>query len=228
MIPIRDDVRASSFSVVNYLLIAANILIFLFELSLGRRADAFITQWAMTPSAITTHPLAWGPGLPPAFATLFTSMFLHAGWGHLLGNMLFLWVFGDNVEDAMGRVRYLVFYLLSGLAAAAAQILVTPDSPFPSLGASGAISGVLGAYLVLYPGARVLTWVPVLIFLVIRLPAIVFLGLWFLFQFARGVTAIGDTGGGVAWWAHIGGFVAGLVLVNAFRRRDQRRALDYW
>lgn len=229
MIPIRDDVRASTFSLVNYLLIAANILVFVYELSLGNRLDGFIFQWAMVPAEVTTAPFQGGPGNPPTFATLFTSMFLHGGWEHLLGNMLFLWVFGDNVEDAMGRLRYLVFYLVSGLAAAAAQILVTPDSSLPSLGASGAISGVLGAYLVLYPRARVLTWVPVLIFLVFRLPAVVFLGLWFFFQFVRGLAAVGDASmGGVAWWAHIGGFVAGLVLVGVFRRRDGRRTLSYW
>src|SRR3990170_4966346 len=192
MIPIRDDVRSSTFSLVNYLLIAANILIFIYELSLGNRADIFISQWAMTPSELTTHPLAWRPGIPPTVATVFTSMFLHAGWEHLLGNMLFLWVFGDNVEDAMGRLRYLAFYLISGLAAAAAQVLVEPASALPSLGASGAVSGVLGAYLVLYPRARVLTWVPIFLFLVIRVPAIVFLGLWFGFQFVRGLAAVGD------------------------------------
>ena len=229
MIPIRDDVRASRFSLVNYLLIAANIAVFIYELSLGRRLDAFIFQWAMIPAEVTTAPLGGGPIGPPTIATLFTSMFLHGGWEHLLGNMLFLWVFGDNVEDSMGRLRYLVFYLLSGLAAAAAQIFVTPDSPLPSLGASGAVSGVLGAYLVLYPRARVLTWVPVLLFLVVRLPALVFLGIWFAFQFVRGLAAIGDASmGGVAWWAHIGGFVAGVVLINIFRRRDRHRAIDYW
>lgn len=228
MIPIRDDVRASTFSLVNYILIAANIVVFIYELSLGNRVDRFIFQWAMIPADVVTAPFTGGPSNPPTFATLFTSMFLHAGWEHLLGNMLFLWVFGDNVEDAMGRLRYLAFYVVSGLAAAAAQIIVTPDSSLPSLGASGAISGVLGAYLVLYPGARVLTWVPVLLFVVLRLPAVIFLGLWFFFQFVRGVAAVGDASmGGVAWWAHIGGFVAGLVLVGVFRRRNQRRTLSY-
>lgn len=229
MIPIRDDVRSSSFALVNYVFIAANILIFIYELSLGRRLDGFIYQWAMIPAEITANPLGGGLAGPPAVATAFTSMFLHAGWEHLLGNMLFLWVFGDNVEDAMGHLRYLAFYLLAGLAAAGAQLLVSFDSQLPSLGASGAVSGVLGAYLVLYPRARVLTWVPVFLFLVIRVPAIVFLGLWFGFQFVRGLAAVGDGGmGGVAWWAHIGGFVAGMALISFFRRRSRYRLMSGW
>lgn len=229
MIPIRDSVRASRFPAVNYLLIAINFLVFFYELSLGSGLDRFIAHWAMVPAFITTHPLTSpGPASPPGVFTLFTSMFLHGGWAHILGNMLFLWVFGDNVEDALGRLRYLVFYLLAGVAAGMAQLFMSSDSPLPSLGASGAISGVLGAYLVLYPGARVLTWIPPLIFVVIRLPAVIFIGIWFLIQFFQGILAADDpTMGGVAWWAHIGGFVAGLILVNIFRRRERYRVVNY-
>jgi len=228
MIPIRDSVRAGRFPGINYTLIAVNFLVFFYELSLGRGLDDFISQWAMVPALVATHPLGWRPSSPPVIGTLFTSMFLHGGWTHILGNMLFLWVFGDNVEDAMGRLRYLTFYLVAGAAAAAAQIFMSADSPVPSLGASGAVSGVLGAYLVLYPRARVLTWIPVLIFVVIRLPAVLFIGIWFLFQFLQGIASVGDsTMGGVAWWAHIGGFIAGLVLVSVFQRRDRHRTLSY-
>ncbi len=224
MIPIRDSVRSSAFPFINYTLIVVNFLVFFYELSLGRGLDSFIDRWAMTPALVTTHPLAWGDSYPPVVTTVLTSMFLHGGWTHVLGNMLFLWVFGDNVEDAMGSLRYLFFYLAAGVAAGAAQIFMGADSPVPSLGASGAVSGVLGAYLVLYPGAKVLTWVPVLLFLVIRIPAVVFIVLWFLIQFLQGLASAGDPSlGGVAWWAHVGGFVAGVLMVQFFRRRGQYR-----
>ncbi|MDP2660306.1 MAG: rhomboid family intramembrane serine protease [Dehalococcoidia bacterium] len=224
MIPIRDSVRSTTFPVMNYTLIAVNFLVFFYELSLGRGLDSFINHWAMTPALVTTHPLAWSSSYPPVITTVFTSMFLHGGWTHILGNMLFLWVFGDNVEDSMGSLRYLLFYVAAGVAAAAAQIFMGADSRVPSLGASGAISGILGAYLVLYPGAKVLTWVPVLIFLVIRIPAVVFIVLWFLIQFLQGLASAGEASlGGVAWWAHVGGFVAGLILVNIFRSKEKFR-----
>ena len=231
MIPIRDSVRSSHFPIVNYSLIVVNFLVFFYELSLGSGLDRFLEQWALVPALVADQPLApTGPSSssPPGIATIFTSMFLHGGWLHILGNMLFLWVFGDNVEDAMGRLRYLAFYLIVGATAALVQMFMSIDSLLPSLGASGAVSGILGAYILLYPKARVLTWVPVLIFLVIRLPAVIFIGVWFLIQFFQGLVASNDpTLGGVAWWAHIGGFLAGLILVNLFRRQERYGVISY-
>ena len=156
------------------------------------------------------------------WATVLTSMFLHGGWFHLLGNMLYLWIFGNNVEDSMGRLRFIVFYLFCGLAAAVGQILTSPNSAVPMVGASGAISGVMGAYLVLYPNVRVYTLVPLGFFITsMALPAWVMLGYWFLIQFVSGLVAVGgEIGGGVAFWAHVGGFVAGVVLIKLFARSD--------
>lgn len=228
MIPIRDSTPSRRAPVVNYILIAINFIVFLFEISLGGGLDNFIGQWAMIPQLVATDPTGLRTPGPPPLLTIVTSMFMHGGWMHLLGNMLFLWIFGDNVEDAMGSLRYLVFYLLAGIVASLAQLVMSLDSPLPSLGASGAISGVLGAYLVLYPGARVLTWIPVLIFVVIRIPAVIFIGLWFVLQTLQGLASVGDTSsGGVAWFAHIGGFVAGVVLVFFFRQREHYRMASY-
>jgi membrane associated rhomboid family serine protease len=152
---------------------------------------------------------------------LFTHMFLHGSWMHILGNMWFLWIFGNNVEDSMGRLRFVMFYLLCGLAAAAGQILTDPRSPVPMVGASGAISGVMGGYLLLYPTVRVYAMVPLGFFLTsVALPAWVMLGYWFLIQFVSGLVSIGGEGGGVAFWAHVGGFIAGLVLIKLFARPD--------
>lgn len=164
------------------------------------------------------------PGAPAPFVTVLTAMFLHGGWGHLLGNMLFLWIFGDNVEDAMGQVRYLAFYLLCGIIATLAFVALAPASTVPSLVASGAISGVLAAYLIMHPRAMVLVVIPLfLLFPVVQVPAFVMLGIWILTQFIYGVASLGATndGGGVAWWAHVGGFVAGIVLLPLFRRRQE-------
>jgi membrane associated rhomboid family serine protease len=163
---------------------------------------------------------------------MVTSMFLHGGFLHFGGNMLYLWIFGDNVEDRMGHGRFLVFYLLCGAAAALAQTVVNPDSVVPMLGASGAIAGVMGAYFVLYPHSRILTLVPIFIFIqLIEVPAIFFLGIWFVFQFLSGVgsiaTAAGEPGGGIAFWAHIAGFAAGIATVGLFRRRERLR-VDWW
>lgn len=224
MIPLKDENPSQTTPVVNITLIAINVLIFLYELSLGRHLNLFIRAFGLVPYEVT-HFVDLPPQTPggPWF-TLFTSMFLHGGWMHLIGNMLFLWVFGDNVEDAMGHFRYLVFYLLSGIAAALVHILTSPSSMIPTVGASGAISGVLGAYFVLYPRARILTLIPLFFWWEITvLPAFVFLGFWFIFQLFQGVLTLPMAGkvGGVAWWAHIGGFVAGMVLVKFFRRHPR-------
>ncbi len=182
-------------------------------------ANVFLAQYATIPGELTA-----GTDLPPTiplplWMTLFTSLFLHGGLFHLLGNMLYLWIFGNNVEYAMGRVRFLIFYLVCGAVASLSQVAISPASPIPLIGASGAIAGVLAAYLMLFPTARVLTLIPIFFFLrLISLPAILLLGLWFLLQIISGAGALGSAGG-VAWFAHIGGFLAGLVLVFLFRRR---------
>ena len=182
--------------------------------------EEFVFSYGFVPGEFLS-----GTDLPPVIGlplwiTLFSAMFIHGGLLHLLGNMLYLWIFGDNVEDAMGHGKFLVFYLLCGLIATAAQTLISPHSAVPQIGASGAIAGVLAAYFMLFPYSRVLTLVPIFFFIrLIRIPAVILLGFWFLFQLISGAGAIGESGGGVAFFAHIGGFVAGGILVFIFRRR---------
>jgi len=219
MIPLKDDNPTRTFPFVNYALIAACVAVFFWELSLGGRAQNAILAYGLIPDMLLGDArLPPGLAVVPAWATIFTSMFMHGGWMHLIGNMLYLWIFGDNVEDAMGRGRYLVFYVLCGVVAALAQIAVNPDSQIPSLGASGAISGVLGAYLVMFPGRRVRV---LLLRMITYLPAIVVIGFWIVLQFISGIGQLAQTEetGGVAYAAHVGGFVAGFVLVWLFRRR---------
>jgi membrane associated rhomboid family serine protease len=218
MIPLRDSVRSRSFPFVNLVLILANGLAFFRELSApGPEAlQEFIFAWGVVPARLLADPAA-------AWPTVFSSMFLHGGWAHIIGNMLYLWIFGDNVEDRMGRFRYLVFYLTAGTAATLTQVWLNPASQVPMVGASGAIAGVLGAYFVLYPRARVLTLVPLGFFSrVVEIPAYFFLGFWFVLQWVQGALTSrlvrGDVGG-VAWWAHAGGFVGGVAMVWLFRRR---------
>lgn len=217
----------------NSLLITVNAAVFVYQLSLGSGPvlTGFFYQFGLVPRALFSFGYWQEAGILLGLAPLFTSMFLHGGWMHFLGNMLYLWVFGDNVEDWLGSLRFLLFYLVCGLLAALLQIAVHPGSPIPMIGASGAISGVLAAYLVLFPRARVLTFVPILFFFyLVRLPAMIFLGLWFLLQFFNGAVSLtaGDLSmGGTAWWAHIGGFVAGLVLILK-RRKSRRRQMVYY
>jgi hypothetical protein len=214
MLPLRDDRPSSRIPFVNYTLIAINILVFLWQLSLGERDASLMYQLALIPAQVTT-------GITPDdFLHLLTSMFMHGGWAHIGGNMLYLWIFGDNVEDAMGHGRYLVFYLLGGVLASAAHILTNLNSVIPTVGASGAIAAVLGAYLVLYPRARVLTLVTLGFFIrLTMIPAAIVLGLWFVLQLFQGVLSLGGPDmGGVAFWAHIGGFVAGLLLARLLAR----------
>lgn len=222
MIPLRDTVPARSFPVVNWLLIALNVLMFVIILSLRSDAEGLVAALGLAPKRLLTDPQPW------EFVTPFTSMFLHGGWAHLIGNMLALYVFGDNVEDRMGSGRYLVFYLLCGLVAAFAHVAVNAKSAVPTIGASGAISGVLAAYLVFYPAARVITLV-LLFFLpwFVEIPATIYLGFWFLSQLWNGVLTVvkgQQAMGGVAWWAHVGGFLAGLAFGPLFARRPLRRA----
>ena len=223
MIPLRDENPSATKPLVNFALIALCVLTFLYQLSYGRAQQEVVYSFALIPSVLFGYDQlpAQLAVIPPSM-TLLTSMFLHGGWMHLIGNMLYLWIFGDNVEDAMGHVKFVVFYVLCGVAAAFTQALPDPHSPIPMLGASGAISGVLGAYLLLYPHARVLVLVPLGFFSrVMHLPAGIVLSLWFVLQFLSNVFAKGG-GGGVAFRAHIGGFVAGLLLVAVFKRREFR------
>jgi membrane associated rhomboid family serine protease len=214
MFPIGDDDSARrSFPIVTYALIALNILFFLVELNGG---DAFIRQWAFIPARFGQDPAG-------NVATIFTSMFMHGGWLHLGGNMLYLWIFGDNVEDEFGPIKFLLFYLACGIAAIFAQYVVLPQSSLPNVGASGAIAGVLGGYLLLFPQARVRV---LLRNQIVALPALVVLGLWIVLQVFSGVGSIAPTSqtqdtGGVAYMAHVGGFVAGFVLTFLLRDRQQ-------
>jgi len=221
MLPLRDVNPTRHFPLMTVILIAINVLVFIYELILGPQLEGFVQSWAIIPYEIT-HGVDLPPAsIQPIYLTLITAMFLHGGFVHIAGNMLFLWIFGNNIEDAMGSLRFLVFYLLCGLAAAFAQIAVGPNSDVPNIGASGAIAGVLGAYLLLFPRAEVQTLVFLGFFVrLVRLPALLFLGLWFVLQLFSGVAGLGmEATGGVAWFAHIGGFIAGIVLINLFRRR---------
>lgn len=215
MIPIRDINPTRRFPLITVGIIVLNVLVFGFEFLLPVNAlEGLVETWGLTPYRLT--------GLEPlAFVTVFTSMFLHSGVAHLLGNMLYLWIFGDNIEAAMGPARFIVFYLLCGVGAALGQTLVSPLSTIPMVGASGAISGIMGGYLLLYPRAEVETLVFLGYFIrLIRLPTTVVLGSWIVMQLFSGVLSLGmQAAGGVAWFAHIGGFAVGIVLVSLFRRR---------
>jgi membrane associated rhomboid family serine protease len=223
MIPLQDTVRSRSFPVINWLLILLNVLAFLFTLSLGRAAERFVTLLAVVPARLLQRPDAHN------IITIFTSMFLHGGWAHLISNMLALYIFGDNVEDRMGSGRYLLFYLLCGVAADLVHVAFNPTSAVPTIGASGAISGVLAAYFLFFPSARVITLVPLFFWpSFIEVPAVLYLGFWFVSQLFNGLLAIvsgAQAFGGVAWWAHVGGFVAGLVLGPALARRRYVRRM---
>ncbi|MDH5299702.1 MAG: rhomboid family intramembrane serine protease [Desulfobulbaceae bacterium] len=225
MFPLRDDIPAKVFPVVNIGLIGANFFWFFYTLGQGGLADQFLTTYGFVPARFLAYS-SLSPA-PERILPLFSSMFLHGGLLHLVTNMWMLWIFGDNVEDAMGHGRYLAFYLLCGLGSVAAQTWAAPGSNLPMVGASGAISGVLGAYFLTYPRARILTLVPLLFFLyLVELPAFYFLGIWFLLQFLQGWAHLfnGESAslGGVAWWAHVGGFGAGVLLVRMFRKGSRR------
>lgn len=220
MIPLRDRNPSGSFPFVTLFIIAACTLAFLYELAAGPNLKRVIYEYALIPGVVT-HGLESGKlGYGAAIAPFFTMMFLHGGWLHLIGNMWFLWIFGDNIEDTLGPFRYLFFYLTCGLVAGLTQFFTDPTSMIPALGASGAIAGVMAGYIVLFPGARILTLVPLGFFLqVMELPAWAVLGIWFLIQALSGFLTMGGAGGGVAWWAHVGGFVAGILLVRPLKPR---------
>jgi membrane associated rhomboid family serine protease len=222
MIPIGDVNPTRRVPIVNYLLIAANIALFIYELSLGARLDAFIGRWGVRSDEVIALLGGDLRLLAPVLLQSLVSMFLHGGWLHIGGNMLFLWVFGDNIEDNFGSVAYLVFYLLCGFGSVLAQAFLTPTSPVPAIGASGAISGVLAAYLLLYPGASIRALLFIFIFFtVVRVPAWLMIIIWFAVQLLNGIASVTDAAqmsGGVAYGAHVGGFVAGLALTLFFRR----------
>jgi len=215
MFPLYDTVRSRRFPFINWMLILLNGLIFYYEITLGEdRLNRFILNWGLIPAQLTSN-------YAESWLTVFTSMFLHGGWLHILGNMWTLFIFGDNIEDRMGHGNYLIFYLLSGAAAAILQSVLMPASQVPMIGASGAIAGVLGAYLILYPRARIASLVPIFfIFTLVEIPAVIYLGIWFVLQLFSGWESLqGAASGGIAWWAHIGGFLFGMFAVHLFAKR---------
>ena len=219
MIPLRDVIPSRTTPVVTIAIIALNTLVFLYQLSLGPAVEEFVLYWGLVPIAFS-------------WVTVVTSMFLHGGFLHFAGNMLYLWIFGDNVEDRMGHGRFIVFYLLCGTTAALTQCVTNPESVIPMVGASGAIAGVMGAYFVLYPHSRILTLVPIFFFIqLIEVPALFFLAIWFVMQLLSGVGSIASStnepGGGIAFWAHIAGFAAGIGTVTVFRRPERQR-VEWW
>jgi len=221
MIPISDDNPARGPAIVNWTIIALCVAAFIWEVRLGGRMDAALLVLGFTPASLLGHPPPpHGFVRLPPFATILTSMFLHGGWLHLAGNMLYLWIFGNNAEDAMGHVKYGLFYLVCGTAAALTLAYMDPTSRLPMIGASGAISGVLAAYVLLYPRAKVTVVVPLgIIFYPLAISAVWVVGLWFLMQLVS-AWLIDPAQPGVAWWAHVGGFVTGLVLTPLFKSRD--------
>jgi membrane associated rhomboid family serine protease len=217
MIPIRDTIRSETYPIVNSLIIAINVLFFFVELSQGERLDKFIYVYWLVPARYAIPQISAYFTTGQQVISFLTFMFLHGGFLHLVGNMWSLYIFGDNVEDRLGHVRYLIFYLLCGLASGVSHLVINWHSKIPTVGASGAIAGVMGAYFILYPKAKVLTLVPIFFFFqFFELPAFLFLGIWFLFQF---LSAAGASlhAGGIAWWAHIGGFVFGIIFLKLFQ-----------
>ena len=214
MLPLKDNLKLQTRPIVVYAILTANVLVYIYEISLGSALNDFVRQFGVVPYSIF-HPT----GIEN-YITLFTSMFIHAdNLMHIVGNMLFLWIFADNVEDRMGHLKFVLFYFVCGICAALLQSAIDPSSKIPMIGASGAVSGVLGAYLLLFPKAKVLALIPLGFFLrVSYLPSFVFLGIWFLYQFLFGVSSLGARGG-VAYFAHIGGFIAGLLLALPFKKK---------
>ena len=225
-IPLNDHIRRRTFWISTLALITANVMAFLFELSLGRDVNRLVFLFGIIPARYTTPQGLAATTAGGLFVPIFTSMFLHGGWLHLLGNMLFLFVFGRSIEDRFGHLKFLVIYFLSGLGGALLHIVLNAGSRLPSIGASGAIAGILGAYLVSFPNARITTLIPLLFFFwTVEIPALLILGYWFVIQFFSGFEMLAiqsaTQGGGVAWWAHVGGFVIGLFLAVVLR--PQRR-----
>ena len=227
MIPIRDRNPSGTFPLVTVSIIIINVLVFLFELSLGRKLDAFLFQYGVIPLKVICSSDIPASTFVNTYFPFLSYMFLHGGFIHLIGNMWYLWIFGDNIEDTLGRFKFIMFYLLCGIGSAIVHVYFNNQSGIPCIGASGAIAGVLGAYMVTFPRARILVIIPLFIMWeMIELPAIVVLGFWFLIQFFTGTAAISSIGGGgeIAWWAHIGGFVLGIILIKIFSKLRYRFA----
>jgi hypothetical protein len=221
MLPLRDTTRSQNYPVVNMLLIATNVLLFLVQTGQGPQEDAFIYTYGLVPARYSVPEISAHFTSFQQVLALVSFMFLHGGFWHLLGNMWSLYIFGDNVEDSLGPFRYLFFYLLCGWASGLFHLFLNWQSPIPTIGASGAIAGVMGAYLILFPHSRILTLIPILFIpYFIEIPAFFFLGLWFFLQFL-GAAGSDPQGGGIAWWAHVGGFVAGIILLNVLQRIPQ-------
>jgi membrane associated rhomboid family serine protease len=222
MIPLRTDLQRRSVALFNGLLILLNVAVFFYELSLPpRQGQALVFAFGLTPAQMQLLLASPGISLGQAFLPMLTSMFLHGGWMHLLGNMLFLWVFGGGVEEALGHFQYVAFYLFCGVGAAIVHTIFNWGSRIPTVGASGAISGVMGAFVVLFPRARVTTLIPALfLFFTVQIPAVLMMGYWFFIQVFSGVASLGISDqGGVAWWAHVGGFLLGAFLAAGMRKR---------
>lgn len=215
MIPIKDTTKSFSTPYINYTLLLINIIIFIYELSLGDRLMPFFNTYGLIPNKLISLE---SYGFFERFTPFLTSMFLHGSWVHLFGNLLFLYIFGDNIEDILGHTKYLLFFILCGLGAALFQILTNFRSEIPMIGASGAISGVLGAYLFYFPNSRILTFIPLFIF--IRVRASVFIIIWFAFQFISGISLSSSSSpGGIAFWAHIGGFICGTLFAHNYHKK---------
>lgn len=225
MIPLRDRNPSGTFPFVTVGIILLNVLVFLFQLSLGRRQlDAFLFQFGVIPVKVFYSADIPDSTFVNTYFPFLSSMFLHGGFIHLLGNMWYLWIFGDNIEDRLGRLKFLLFYLACGIGSAIVHVYFNSQSGVPCVGASGAIAGVLGAYMVTFPRARVLVLIPLfVIWQTMELPALIVLGFWFLIQFFSGTASISSAhGGGVAWWAHIGGFILGIILITIFPKSRRR------
>jgi membrane associated rhomboid family serine protease len=215
MIPLRDTIRSKSYPVVNTTIIVINILVFFVELSKGDQLRQFIFTYGLVPARYTVPSIAAYFSSGQQIFSFLSFMFLHGGFLHLLGNMWSLYIFGDNVEDRLGSFRYLLFYLLCGFASGISHLLINWHSQVPTIGASGAIAGVMGAYMISFPRSRILTLIPMFIFFpLIEVPAVFFLGIWFIFQFLSAASTAGQ--GGIAWWAHIGGFIFGIIFLRFF------------
>jgi membrane associated rhomboid family serine protease len=230
MFPLRDTIPSQTFPFVTLSLILINLLIFLYEVSLGAQLNSFIYTFGVIPlnytTTLLTDPIKIIPFIPP----LFTSIFLHGGWMHVISNMWYLWIFGDNIEDKTGHFRFLIFYLSCGILATIAHIFINPTSEIPTIGASGAIAGVMGAYILLFPRSKITTLIFLFIFIqIVEIRAIFFLGFWIVIQVISGMFSVGLTGqsGGVAWWAHIGGFLSGVLLVFIFKKNRRNKISVY-
>jgi membrane associated rhomboid family serine protease len=232
LIPLKNMDPRRSLPIITLLIIAANVAVFLYQITLPpQTAESFVRTWGLVPSKLQLALSGHQNTLANALIPVFTGMFLHGGFLHILGNMWFLWIFGANLEDRVGAISYIFIYFVCGIVSGLTQAAFSWGSHIPSIGASGAISGVLGAYIVLFPSSRILTLVPLfIIWFTARIPALVFIGLWFIVQFLSGVGSLGPRGaantGGVAWWAHIGGFLFGVFLARLMRPRP--RAIEYY